>query len=45
MDTEDPLDMSDYKNPASKFQKEVSRIKFNVHQALSAYADAHCCPP
>ena len=38
------LDMTNYKDPTSDFQREVSRIKFNVMRALDAYAEGTAAP-
>lgn len=39
MDQQQPLDMTDYKNPDSNFQKMVSIIKYNVLKALDKHAE------
>eukprot|EP00438_Fugacium_kawagutii_P007505 Skav228325 [mRNA] locus=scaffold4117:257355:261343:+ [translate_table: standard] len=38
MGQQDPLDMTNYKDPQSPFGREVSRIKHNVMRALDEYA-------
>lgn len=38
MGQQNPLDMTDHKDPQSDFGKEVNRIKYNIMRALDEHA-------